>query len=250
MHQAIVIAMSIFTLFGCGRKKAPVYPSETFTAHDGTEFTITFFGHASLAIGAGGRHIYVDPVGAHAQYAHLPKADIILLTHSHSDHFDRATVEKLRTSKTAILSDRTTAEAFGMEGYVMRPGSIATLRDYVKVEAVAAYNTTREHQQFHPKLREDCGYLLTIGGTRIYIAGDTEPTPEMKALRDVGIAFLPVNQPYTMTVDQVVEVIRSMKPLIFYPYHYGQVDTPTDLERLVREVEALGTTDIRIQPME
>lgn len=242
--------MSFFSFFGCGRKKTPVYPSDTLTAHDGTEFTITFFGHASLSIAVGGHHIYVDPVGSCAQFAHLPKADLILLTHSHNDHFDLPTVEKLRTSKTDILSDRTSAEAFGMEGYVMRPGSIASPRDYVKVEAVAAYNTSKGHLQFHPKLREDCGYLLTIGGTRIYIAGDTEPTPEMKALRDIDIAFLPVNQPYTMTVDQAVEVIRCMKPLIFYPYHYGQVEEKTDIGRLVREVEALDTTEIRIQPME
>ncbi|MDE7305665.1 MAG: MBL fold metallo-hydrolase, partial [Alistipes sp.] len=115
---------------------------------------------------------------------------------------------------------------------------------------VAAYNTTEGCLQFHPKQREDCGYLLTIGGMRIYIAGDTEPTPEMKALRDVDIAFLPVNQPYTMTVDQAVEVIRHMKPVLFYPYHYGQVEEQTDLDRLAREVEALGTTEIRIRPME
>ncbi|MCM1151531.1 MAG: MBL fold metallo-hydrolase [Alistipes sp.] len=242
--------MSILSFFGCGRRKPPVYPSDTLTAHDGTEFVITFFGHASLAIDVGQRRIYVDPVGLSAQAARLPKADLILLTHSHNDHFDLPTVEKLRTSKTDILSDRTTAEAFGMEGHVMRPGSVAAPRDYVKIEAVAAYNTTKGHLQFHPKLREDCGYLLTVGGTRIYIAGDTEPTPEMKALRDVDIAFLPVNQPYTMTVEQAVEVIRTMKPLIFYPYHYGQVEEKTDLERLVREVEALDTTEIRIRPME
>ena len=132
----------------------------------------------------------------------------------------------------------------------MRPGSIATPRDYIKVEAVAAYNTTREHQQFHPKLREDCGYLLTLGGTRIYIAGDTEPTPEMKSLRDVDVAFLPVNQPYTMTVEQAVEAVKTLRPKIFYPYHYGQVEEKTDIERLVREVEALGTTEVRVFPME
>ena len=137
-----------------------------------------------------------------------------------------------------------------MEGQVMRPGSIATPRDYVKIEAVAAYNTTKEHQQFHPKLREDCGYLLTIGGTRIYVAGDSEPTAEMKALRDIDIAFLPVNQPYTMTVDQAVDAVKALKPTIFYPYHFGQTEFKTDMDRLVREVRALDTTDIRVFPME
>lgn len=242
--------MAFFSFFG-RRPKAPVYPTDTLIAHDGTEFTITFFKHASLSINVGGKHIYVDPVGGGNVFpAALPKADLILLTHSHDDHFDLSAVEKLCTSKTDILSDRTTAEAFGMEGHVMRPGSIATPRDYVKIEAVAAYNTTKEHQQFHPKLREDCGYLLTIGGTRIYVAGDTEPTAEMKALRDIDIAFLPVNQPYTMTVDQAVDAVKALKPTIFYPYHFGQTEFKTDMDRLVREVRALDTTDIRVFPME
>ena len=90
--------------------------------------------------------------------------------------------------------------------------------------------------------------VLTIGGTRIYIAGDTEPTPELQALRKIDIAFLPVNQPYTMTVDQAVEAVKALKPAIFYPYHYGEVDEKTDIDRLVRELE--GVTEVRIRPME
>ncbi len=131
--------MSILSLFGCGPKKLPVYPTDTLTAHDGTEFSITFFKHASLSINVGGKYIYVDPVGGRDMcLAALPKADLILLTHSHGDHFDRASVEKLCTPKTDILSDGTTAEAFDMEGHVMRPGSVATPRDYVKIEADAS----------------------------------------------------------------------------------------------------------------
>ncbi len=249
--QSIFVLMSILSIFGGGRSKKPAYPTDTITARDGSEVTFTFFKHASLAIDAGpGRRIYIDPVGSLADYSTQPKADLILVTHSHDDHFDRTAIERLATSKTDILCDRTVAETFDMECYVMRPGSIATPRDYVRIEAVAAYNTTDGRLKFHPKMREDCGYLLTVGGTRIYIAGDTEPTPEMKALRDIDIAFLPVNQPYTMTVDQTVEVVRVMKPLIFYPYHYGQVDEKTDIERLVREVEALNLTEIRIRPLE
>lgn len=239
--------MSLLSIFGCGRAKTPAYPTDTLTTRDGTELTFMFFRHASLSIRVGGHYIYVDPVG---NFSGLPKADLILLTHSHDDHFDMAAVERLRTSKTDIVSDRTTAEAFEMECHVMRPGSIATPRDYVKIEAVAAYNTTKEHQQFHPKLREDCGYLLTIGGTRIYLAGDTEPTAEMKALRNVDIAFLPVNQPYTMTVEQAIDAVKSLKPAIFYPYHYGQTEHVTDIDELVRGVRALETTDIRVFPME
>ena len=187
--------MSLLSLLGCGKKAAPEYPADTLTTRDGTQITITFFRHASLSIEVGGKYVYVDPVSGYARYAALPKADVILITHSHYDHLDVAAVEAIQTPQTEILCDRTSAEAFEMNCYTMRPGSVAAPRDYLKVEAVAAYNTTDGHLQFHPKDREDCGYILTVGGTRIYIAGDTEPTPEMKALKNIDIAFLPVNQP-------------------------------------------------------
>lgn len=244
----IFFIMSLLSLFGCGRKPVREYPADTLMAHDGTPFVVTFFKHAALSITVDGHTIYVDPVDAYADYASLPKADLVLITHSHYDHLDLTAVEKIQTPATDILCDRTSAEAFEMNCHTMRPGSIATPRDYVKIEAVAAYNTTEGHLQFHPKEREDCGYVLTIGGTRIYIAGDTEPTPEMKSLKDIDIAFLPVNQPYTMTVDQAVEAVRAIRPAVFYPYHYGEVEEKTDLDRLVRELE--GITEVRIRPME
>jgi len=241
--------MSIRSFFGRGgNDSAPAFPTDTLTARDGSTFSIRFFKHASLAIEAAGKWIYVDPVGEYADYAALPKADLVLITHSHYDHLDRAAVEAIATGETDILCDRTSAEAFDMECFTMRPGSIARPRDYVQVEAVAAYNTSEGHLQFHPREREDCGYVVTLGGTRIYIAGDTEPTPEMKALRGIDIAFLPVNQPYTMTVGQAVEAVEALRPAIFYPYHYGEVEEKTDIDRLVRE--AARTTDVRIRPME
>ena len=240
--------MSLLSFFGCGHAKAPEYPSDTLTARDGTEITIHFFKHASLSLTVNGRTIYVDPVSANAEYGSLPKADVVLITHSHYDHLDTAAVERILTPDTEIVCDRTSAETFEMNCYTMRPGSVATPRDYVKIEAVAAYNTTPGHLQFHPKDREDCGYVLTIGGTRIYIAGDTEPTPEMKSLKNIDIAFLPVNQPYTMTVDQAVEAVKTIEPAIFYPYHYGEVEEKTDIDRLVRELE--GVTEVRVRPME
>lgn len=239
--------MSILSIFGCG-KKAPEYPRDILTAKDGTQITVTFFKHASLSLCIDGKYIYVDPVGANADYKALPKADLILITHSHYDHLDMAAIDCLTTPQTDILCDRTSAEAFDMECCTMVPGSISTPRNYVKIEAVAAYNTTEGHTQFHPREREDCGYVLTIGGTRIYIAGDTEPTPEMKALKQIDIAFLPVNQPYTMTVDQAVEAVKALRPAVFYPYHYGGTEQKTDIGRLVRELE--GITEVRVRPME
>lgn len=244
-----VTIMALFTLFGHSRAAIPAYPTDTIVARDGRELTFTFFKHAAFTISAGeGRTIYIDPVHTYADYARLPKADLILVTHSHYDHLDRKAIDTLATRTTDIVCDRTSAESFDTNCHVMRPGSIVAPRDWVRIEAVAAYNTTQGHLQFHPKEREDCGYIVTIGGTRIYIAGDTEPTPELLALRNIDIAFLPVNQPYTMTVEQAVQAVKAIRPTIFYPYHYGEVEQPTDLEALTAALEKV--TEVRIRPME
>ena len=127
MNPNLLLLMSILSFFGCG-KKAPEYPADTLTTRDGTQITLTFFKHASLAIEAGGKYIYVDPVSGYADYAALPKADVVLITHSHYDHLDVAAVEAIQTPQTEILCDRTSAEAFEMNCYTMRPGSVATPR--------------------------------------------------------------------------------------------------------------------------
>ena len=118
----------------------------------------------------------------------------------------------------------------------------------VTVRAVPAYNISEGHTDFHPNSREDCGYLITLGGTTIYVAGDTEDNEDVLNIKDVDIAFLPVNQPYTMTVEQAARVVKAIKPKIFYPYHYGQVDEKTDIEALKKAVE--GVTEVRVFPME
>ncbi len=213
---------------------------DTLKTRSGHDFTLDFFGHASLLIGYGGRQIYFDPVSAFADFTKAPKADFIFVTHPHDDHFDPRAIEMLSTPDT-IVHDHTT----------LHPGEHVTLWsgvDAATVEVIPAYNTTPDHLKFHPREARYNGYLLTLGGTRIYIAGDTELTPEMRSLKNIDIAFLPVNQPYTMTVDQAVEAVKAMRPAIFYPYHYGQVDEKTDIERLERKLQ--GVTEVRVRPME
>ncbi|MBR2367909.1 MAG: MBL fold metallo-hydrolase [Alistipes sp.] len=240
--------MSLFSkIFGNRKPSTPVYESDDLTIN-GESLRLTFFAHASLAIEYKGRNIYVDPVTGHAEYEHLPKADMILVTHSHYDHFDRAAIEVLQTAETRVLCDKSSAEGFAGDCYTMLPGAVAEPFDDIRVEAVAAYNTSEHQLQFHPKEREDCGYVVTLGGNvRIYISGDTEPTDELRALKDIDIAFMCVNQPYTMTPDEAVEAVEAIRPKIYYPYHYGQVDEPTDVEALAERLK--GVCDVRIRPL-
>lgn len=240
--------MTLLTCSGCGNGQTEAYPSDTIATRDGTSVTFTFFKHASLALEVDAKHIYIDPVTPYARYSELPKADLVLVTHSHYDHLDKEAIDTLSTPGTLILCDSTSAKTLDGNSRAMRPGDIVHPLEGIVIEAVAAYNTSPDRLQFHPKEREDCGYILTVGGTRIYIAGDTEPTPELLALRDIDIAFLPVNQPYTMTVDQAVEAVKAIRPAIFYPYHYGQTDEKTDIDRLVRALD--GVTEVRVRPME
>ena len=238
--------MSFFSrLFGA--KKVPMYPVDEVVVN-GVKLKLTFFAHASLAIEYEGRMIYVDPVVGNADYPKLPKADMILVTHSHYDHFDMAAIEQLQSPDTRILLDKTSAEGFQGNCFTMLPKAVAEPFEDIKVEAVAAYNTSEHQLQFHPKEREDCGYVVTLGGkVRIYVSGDTEPTDEMRELQGIDIAFVCVNQPYTMTPEQATEAVKALKPQIYYPYHYGQVDEPTDVEALAKMLE--GVCDVRIRPM-
>lgn len=246
--KKLLMLMSIFsTLFGCCKKSAVTYPQDSVTAADGSQITFAFYAHASFGIAWNGLQLYVDPVGDF-DWDNQPKADIILVTHSHYDHLEIATIERLQRDGTVIICDKTSADAFEHDCITMLPGAISQPLEGVTVKGVAAYNTSEGHTDFHPKAREDCGYLITLGGTTIYVAGDTEDNEAVLAVSDVDIAFLPVNQPYTMTVEQAARVVKAIKPTIFYPYHYGQVEEKTDIEALKAAVE--GETEIRVFPME
>ena len=239
--------MSLFSkLFGRD-KKAATYPQDTITARDGSTITFTFYAHASVGIEWNGVHIYVDPVGEF-DWQSQPKADIVLVTHSHYDHLELSTIEQLQTPQTVVVCDKTSADAFEHDCITMLPGATSQPVEGIVVKAVAAYNISEGHTDFHSQSREDCGYLITLGGTTIYVAGDTEDNDDVLALEGVDVAFLPVNQPYTMTVSQASRVVKALKPQIFYPYHYGQVEEVTDLEALKTAVADI--TDIRIFPME
>ncbi|MBQ8863288.1 MAG: MBL fold metallo-hydrolase [Rikenellaceae bacterium] len=226
-------------------------PTDTFTTKSGKVLTFTFFAHSTMAIDFDGRRIYTDPVaGFLGDPAALPKADAMLIGHHHYDHFEAEAVEALRGADCRILCDVTTASMLP-EGWAvaLHPGDSDSVVG-AEVVTLPAYNTSEGHTDFHPQSRGDIGFVVDFDGVRVYIAGDGEPTDEMMALRDIDIAFLPVNQPYTMTEQQASAVLHAIRPRVFYPYHYGQVDHRTDLALLSRLVSDIEGLEVRIRPME
>jgi L-ascorbate metabolism protein UlaG (beta-lactamase superfamily) len=206
------------------------------------DLKITFLGHASLAFTYQGKVVYVDPVGnpsgTPVDYSKMPKADLILVTHEHFDHLDPKAVSTLRKEQTRVVLTKACAEKVS-GGAVMKNGDVLTVQG-IKIEAVPAYNIV---QKFHPKGVGN-GYILNFDKTRVYVAGDTENTPEMKQLKNVDIAFLPMNLPYTMTPEMVADAAKAFQPKILYPYHYGQTD-PNKLIDLLKD----SKTQVRVRKM-
>lgn len=226
--------MATLSLFSCTSKEASKYAQDTFKAEDGTAITFTYYGHASIGIEALGKHIYIDPVGENVEWEGEPKADLILVTHDHFDHLDTNAVRTL---------------AGKADGYTkLAVGTVIEPFDKISVEAVPAYNISPEQLAFHPKERGDAGYIITIAGKRIYVSGDTEDNEDVLAIRDIDIAFICCNKPYTMTVGQCVNVVKSIRPEVFIPYHYGGTDIPTDLDAL--QDALVDVTEVLIRPLE
>lgn len=210
------------------------------------DLEITFIGHGTLMFSFGGKVIHVDPVGQYADYSKLPKADLILITHEHRDHLDPKVVEMLRKAGTqVVLNPAAAGQVAG--GIVMKNGEVRTVAG-LTIEAVPAYNLVHKRdngEPFHPKGRDN-GYVITFGDKRVYVAGDTENTPEMKALKGIDIAFLPMNLPFTMTPEMVADAAKAFKPKILYPYHFGKTDT----SKVVNLLKGEKDIEVRIRRME
>ena len=209
----------------CAQKS---YEVDEFKTKSGKTVKFHALMHACIRIEMDGKEIQIDPVAKlgdrTVDYAAMPKANYIFVTHEHGDHYDAKSIKQLTGEKTQLVMNKRCADMYG-SGRAMANGDKLQLKD-VSVEAVPAYNITEGHTQFHPKGRDN-GYILTIDGLRIYIAGDTEDIPEMSQIKDIDIAFLPCNQPYTMTPDQLVRAAKVIKPKVLFPYHYGQTDLST-----------------------
>jgi L-ascorbate metabolism protein UlaG (beta-lactamase superfamily) len=211
----------------------------------GGKLEITFIGHGTLMFTFGGKIIHVDPFSRLTDYSKLPQADMILVTHEHRDHLDLKALDYLRADKTKIILTKNCAQQV-KGGIIMQNGDMKTV-DGFKIEAVPAYNLVHMRSEgvpFHTKGNGN-GYVITLGDIRIYVAGDTENIPEMKQLKDIDVAFLPMNLPYTMTPEMVADAARAFKPKVLYPYHYGKTD-PTKLVELMKDTPEV---EVRIRQM-
>jgi len=206
---------------------------------------ITFIGHGSLMLKFEGRTIHIDPFSRMADYSKLPKADMILITHHHGDHLDPEALKEIRTGETELIMAPVCSKKI-KHGIVMKNGETRTVGG-IQIEAVPAYNLVHKRDNgspYHVK-GEGNGYILNLGDKRLYIAGDTENIPEMANLKNIDIAFLPMNVPYTMTPEMAAEAAKSFRPKVLYPYHYGDTDT----SKLVELLQDCRDIEVRIRKM-
>ncbi len=206
---------------------------------------LLFIGHASLIMIFRGMVIHFDPYGKLADYGKLPKADLVFFTHDHNDHFDLKALESIQKKGTVVVLPPICSDKVP-EGWIVENGETLTVKG-IEVRAVPAYNVLHKRetgQPYHPKGIGN-GYVLTFGDKHVYVAGDTENLPEIKALKNIDCAFLPMSTPSTMTPAMLADAAKAFKPKILYPYHYGETD-PAKLTALMRNTPGV---EVRIRPL-
>ncbi|MEP7241517.1 MAG: MBL fold metallo-hydrolase [Devosia sp.] len=197
--------------------------------------------HATLVLGWGSHVLYFDP--AKATFAGLPAPTGILITHAHGDHFDADNLAKIAGTAPIVTTAEvvgTLPEALRAQASVLNNGDSGMI-DGVPVMAVAAYNTTADRAQYHPKGVGN-GYVLSFGDKKTYVSGDTEDTPEMRALTGIDVAFLCMNLPYTMDETQAADAVKAFRPKVVYPYHYRGSD-PQKFKTLVGDAAEVRLVD-------
>jgi L-ascorbate metabolism protein UlaG (beta-lactamase superfamily) len=219
-----ILLYSLLAIFAVTAGNVHAYETDVIPTSTG-DLEITFIGHGTLMLTFGGKVVHVDPWSQLADYGKLPKADLVLITHEHRDHLDLKALDAIRKKETVILSTDIVAKQV-KDALVMKNGDVMASQGFT-IEAVAAYNLVQMRSPgtpYHPK-GDGNGYVITFADRRVYIAGDSENIPEMKSLRNIDVAFLPMNLPYTMTPEMVADAAKSFRPAILYPYHFGDTDT-------------------------
>ena len=211
---------------------------DTIKADKG-DITVVPIEHATFVMKWNGKTVFVDPTKGGDAFKEHGKPDLILVTDIHGDHFDPKTLAAVRASDAVLIAPAAVADKMGSDkgaAKVLANGEKAKVGD-IEVEAIPMYNLTPERKNLHTKGRGN-GYVLTMGGKRIYISGDTEDIPEMRELKTIDAAFVCMNLPYTMDVDHAADAVLGFKPKIVYPYHYRGKDQMSDVEQFKKQVTA------------
>ena len=195
--------------------------------------------HATFIIESPGAVIYVDPVGDVKAFDGLPSPDIILITDIHGDHLDTNIVKSLKKDKTKIVVPKAVFDILGY-GKVLSNEEDIDIGN-INIESIPMYNTTKGRLNYHPKGRGN-GYVITTDGKRTYISGDTEDIKEMRELKDIDYAFVCMNLPYTMSVEQAASAVLDFKPKVVYPYHYRG----SDIEKFKELVSVNKNIEVRL----
>lgn len=213
----------------------------------GGDLEMFFIGHGTLMFEYANMVIHIDPTTREADYGKLPDADLVLITHQHGDHLDLAAIEQIMKEGTRVVMTQSCMDQLeDFKAMVMKNGDKETILG-IGVAACPAYNIVHQRSDgkpYHPK-GEGNAYLLTFGDARVLIGGDTENVPELKLLRDIDVAFLPMNLPYTMTPEMVADLALAIQPGILYPYHYGETD-PVELVKLLKDEKEI---EVRIREL-
>lgn len=238
----VLILLATFTVHAQTANPVKNFEKDSLETGKG-KLVITFIGHGTLMLEAGKTVIHIDPVSREADYSLLPKSDITLITHEHGDHLDLKALALITQPQTKTIVSQSCSGKIE-NSVVFKNGDMQTFGD-ISIKAVPAYNIVnkREGNPYHPKGNGN-GYLITFGGKNIYVAGDTENIPEMTDLKNIDIAFLPMNLPYTMTPEMAAAAARSFMPKILYPYHTGETNV-----QLLADLLKDSKIDVRIRRM-
>lgn len=237
MYRNIFLLSLVISFFSCQSSNGNNTASSQKLIGDSISITPIY--HASFVLGMNTQTIYVDPIKSANLYKDLPAPNLILLTHDHGDHFSVKTLTALTSPNTLILApesvNKKLPEQLKEQTKVMNNGDIKKIKD-LKIKAMPMYNLRPEAKKFHPKGKGN-GYLITFKDKRIYISGDTEDIPAMRNLKNIDIAFICMNLPYTMSVDQAIQAVLAFQPKTVYPYHYKGTDGYSDVQKFKATVE-------------
>lgn len=238
------IASLLATVVTCAALQAA--PTDILQTAQG-DLTVAPIQHATFVLRWNGKTIFVDPTGGAEAFASYGKPDLILVTDIHGDHFDAKTLQAVRTLESTLVVPAAVAAKLGPDqgnAKILANGEQTTVGG-VTIEAVPMYNLSEERKTFHTKGRGN-GYVLTLGGKRVYVSGDTEDIPEMRALKNIDAAFVCMNLPYTMDVEHAASAVLAFRPKVVYPYHYRGKEGKSDVQKFKELVAKDQGIEVRL----